>query len=358
MPPKPRPKPAAPGPAPADQVDELAERLLDAQVRFALAELAGERLAATVARDVDDVLAVAGTLTLDEVVDRAQVKQTARLLAVQAVGSPMVEDLVGAIAEAGYDLEAGDEHRLGDVVDRQAVEDLVAKVLSMHDTHERLLERLTESPLVATVASRFVAKIVADFVQQNRARAEKVPGMSSLLSLGVGAASKVRNATDRHLDQFLGDAAGRSAAYALRRTNSVTLELLRDAPVQGAVMEIWDLHADDPIGALRAYLTRDDTRDLALLVHALVRGARDTDYTAALLDAAVDVFFDRYGPHDVASLLTDLGLGRDDLVTQLQAYAPRVIEAARANGVLEAQIRKRLEPFFRSEQVRTLLAGG
>lgn len=338
------------------RADDLATRLLDAQVEFVLAELTGERFAEVVARDVDDVLAVASTLIVAEVVDAEQVKATARRLVERIGGSPVVEDLVGAIADALYDLTASEEYDLGAVIAREPVEALVVKVLSMHTLHDRALERLTESPLVATVASKFVTKIVSDFMQQNRARAEKVPGMSSLLSLGAGAASKVKGATDKHLDQLLGDAVGKGAQYGLRRTNNAIRELIRDAPLQGAAMEVWDLHADEPISGLREYLTQQDLRELAVLVHEIVVTARSTEYTGRLIDECIDVFFARYGARDVASLLAELGITRDDLVDDLRTFAPPIIEAAKADGVLAGHIRRRLEPFFASPEVAAILS--
>lgn len=335
---------------------KLADQLLDAQVEFVLAELSGDRFAEVVARDVDDVLSVAGTLIVSDIVDAEQVKKTGRRLVDQIGGSQLVEDLVAALSGAIYDLSASDDYHLGDVVERDPVAALIAKVLSMDTLHDRALDRLTESPIVATVASRFVTKIISDFVQQNRARAEKLPGMSSLLSLGTSAASKVRNASDRHLDQFLGDAAGKGAQFALRRTNNAIRELIHDAPLQDAAMEIWDLHADEPISGLREYLTQQDLRELALLVHEIVTTARTSDYAGHLLDACVDVFFERYGSSDVAALLPELGLSRDDLIADICRFAPPVIEAAKADGVLAAQIRKRLEPFFHSAAVTDLLS--
>src|SRR3954451_21679228 len=58
--------------------DALADRLLDAQVAWLLRELSGKRFAAVVARDVDDVLAVAGNLIVRDVVDADAVKSAAR----------------------------------------------------------------------------------------------------------------------------------------------------------------------------------------------------------------------------------------------------------------------------------------
>ncbi len=335
---------------------ELAQRLLDAQVEYVLGELSGERLVAAVNRDVDDALALARTLRVDQVVDARAVKDAGRMLLERAAASPVVEDMTGALSDAMYALAAGDEFRLGDVIERDSVAALVAKALSMRQLQDRLLDRMTESPLVAVVASKFVTKIVSDFLQTNRARAEKLPGMSSLLSLGTSAANMVRSPFDKHLDQLLGDAAGKGTQYALRRTNNAIRELIHDAPLNDAALELWDLHADEPIGELRAYLSQQDLRELVQLVHQLLMQARTSDYAEEVLQAGIDVFFDRYGSYDVATLLDELGLRRDDLVATALSFAGPAIEAARADGVLEAQIRKRLEPFFRSDAVTSLLA--
>ena len=131
----------------------LAQRLLDAQVEFVLAELTGERFAQVVARDVDELLGVAATLRVGAVIDADAVKAAGRLLLDRAGASPVVEDMAGALSDAMYDLAASDEYRLGAVVDRDAVAALVAKALSMRQLQDRALDRLTESPLVAIVAS-------------------------------------------------------------------------------------------------------------------------------------------------------------------------------------------------------------
>lgn len=334
----------------------LAQRLLDAQVDWLLGELTGDRLGEVIGRDVDDLLAIAAGLRVDQVLAAEAVKHAGHLLLDDAAASGVVEDMAAALSDAMYALAASDEFRLGDVVDRDAVEALVTKALAMRQLQDRLLDRLTESPLVAVVASKFVTRIVSDFVQANRARAEKLPGMSSLLSLGTSAANMVRSPFDKHLDQLLGDAAGKGAQFALRRTNNAIREMIHEAPTKEAALEFWDLHADEPIGELRSYLSQQDLRELVLLLHELLMHARTSEYAREVLDAGVDVFFERYGASDVAALLGELGVRRDDLIAVAESFARPVIEAARADGVLEAQIRKRLDPFFRSEAVAAVLA--
>jgi hypothetical protein len=332
----------------------LADRLLTAQVEFVIGELTGKRLAQIVARDVDDVLKIAAKLTVADVVDPDVVKGALRRLVEQVGGSTLLEEVVTTLSDAIYDLSASENYNLGEVVERDPVEALIVKVLSMHTLHDRALERMAESPLVATVATRFVTKIVGDFLQQNRQMAERLPGAKSLISFGVGAASKVRSAT---VDQFLGDAAGKSTQFAIKRTNSALKDLIHDAPLQGAAMEIWDLHADAPVSDLREYLSKQELRDVVVLVHELVTSARSSDYVGELVDECVDVIFEQYGARDVASLLPELGISRDDIVRDLGELLPPVIEAAKADGRLEALVRARLKPFFASKQVLAILAG-
>lgn len=335
---------------------DLADRLLEAQVRFVLAEVTGDRLLEVVERDVHDVLALLGPVPVRELVPAEVIKEIGRRLVVELGASSVVSDMVGALADGIYDMGVGDEYLLGDVLDRDAVLALVRHALTLNRLSDRLLDRLTESPLVANIAARFVTKIVGDFMQQNRARAERLPGMSTMLNLGAGAASKVRGVTDRHLDQVLGDAAGRGAAYALKRTNSAIREMLREAPLEQATMQMWDLHADEPIGDLREYLSREELRVLAERTHDVVVSARQTAYAGALVDACVDVFFTEYGDYELARLLDELGISEPNLVADLQRLLPPLIAAADRDGALAGFVRARLEPFFRSDEVRALLS--
>jgi hypothetical protein len=330
---------------------ELADRLLDAQVAYVIDELSEDRLHEALTRVVDDLLALAENLVLAEVLDPARVKVVARRVADQSVGSPLVADLVEQFADAFYGMPASDEHELGSVIARERIDALLTKVLSMRTLRDRALDRLAESPAVSAVAAQFVSKIISDVLAQNRAMAQKLPGMSSLLSLGTSAASVVRNP----LDQLLGDAAGRSAQYAVRRTNSAAREVIDDAPVRDAVMEVWDLHANEPVGELRAYLEEQDLRELAALVHQLVLDARDSAWFGEVLDACVDVVFARYGEWDLASLLTEAGVQRDALVDDLSALGPPLLAAMKEDGRLDALLRERLRPFFRSPAVEALL---
>lgn len=337
---------------------DVAAKLLDAQVDYLLAEVTGDRFAEVVARDVDDVLAVADTIVFRDVVSVEDARQTVRTVVNRIGGSPVLQDSVAVFADAIYDnIAENNDYTLGDVVDREPVEALLEKIFGMHQAQERLLERLTESPLVATAASKFVDKLIDDFMESNRQMASKVPGVGSLVSFGTNAAKSARKAAEKASSgTFIGDMAGKGAMFALKRTNNAIREMLRDAPVHGAAMEFWDLHAGEPVSGLRDYLTQADLRELALLVHRIVVTTRDKEYVGVLLDECVDVFFTKYGDHTLGALLPELGLSADDIRTEILRYGPAVVEAAKRNGVLAKLIRERLAPFYTSEPVLAILA--
>lgn len=332
----------------------MADQLLEAQVEYVIGQLSGKRLARVVARDVDSLLALAEQVSVAEVVDPDGAKQVLRRLVERVGGSAMLEDLVAAMSDAVYDLSASENYDLGEVIEREPVEALVARLLAMRTLHDRLLDKMAESPLVAAVATRFVTKIVGDFLNENRQLAEKLPGAKSLISLGMGAASRVRSAT---VDQFLGDAAGRSTQFAIRRTSNAVRDLVDEAPLEDAAMEVWDLHADAPISDLREYLSKEELRELAGLIRELLASARSSEYVGELVDGCVDVFLAEYGARDLASLLPELGLTRDDLVDDLCELLPPALEAAKADGRLAELVRARLRPFFASKRVHAILSG-
>lgn len=335
-----------------DQTRKLADRLLDAQVEFVLAELSGDRLLEVVERDVRDALRVAEKVSLADVLDPEQVVATMRTVTDLVGGSVLPGDLARALVPALYELDASEQYGLADVVDREQVDALVATLLSMHKLHERALNRLTDSPLMATVATTFVNKIVGDIVAQNRAVAEKIPGMSSMFSLGMDAVSRVKNVSD----QFLGDVAGKGAQFALKRLNSATLDLIRDAPLADAAMELWDIQAEERISELRDYVSEAELTELVELVVEIAVVSRNAEFVGAVVERVVEVIFERYGQRPVAEVLAEAGLSDDELVAQAQQHAPGIVAAAKADGRLTELVRARLEPFYSSDAVLDILA--
>ena len=322
---------------------------------WAVGEVTGAGLTAVVEREVDALLAAVGGRRVDEMVDQEAAKTTARRAAEIVRASEVVAELAVEIPVSVHSLPHASEHLLAEVVHRDDIEALVGVLLSLDRLHARGLGRIAGSPMVGVVASAFVTRLVTDVLQQNREWAQKVPGVSSLFSLGGSAVGMLRGFADKPAEALLGEMTGKGGEFAIHRTNAALLGLVGEAPLHDAAMESWDLQAGEPVSDLADYLLEEDVRSLAEVVARLIGRAGGTAYAEVVLDACVDLLFDRYGAHEVAAFLAEAGVSRDDLVDVAERHLRPLVEALRESGELDRIVRDRLAPFYASREVLTLL---
>ena len=332
----------------------LADQLLDAQVAWLVGQLTGPDLADLIAQDVDELLAAGSRLPVNALVGPAEVKGLIHLVLDKVPPSAAASTLVQAAADVAHDGPA-ETFALADVIDRENVESLVGEVLGMTDVAEKFLDQIAESPLVASLASRFVGRIVGDMVQANQAMADKIPGLGSLVSFGTSAAGKVVGAADKQLQSVLGDTAGKGATFAMRRLNKVVIDTLKDPTARDAALQVFDLYADKPVLRINQLGTREDIQRIAGLLQDVVIAGAPTEPVVALVDALVDAFFATYGEHPATTLLDDLAITRNDIVMQATAIVPGLLASAHGTGELDRLVRARLAPFFSSAAVTAIL---
>jgi hypothetical protein len=333
----------------------LTQQLLEAQVRHHLDRLSGDQLASTVSRLASDLLDSAGQHPIEDLVDR----EVVRAIVVRSLGTVPGSAAVGAIVELATSVVQdgpADSFRVGDLVERTRVEALLDELLALHPVLDRALERLTDSPLVGTMASRFMGRIVGEVLQANKAVADRVPGLGSLMSFGTSAASRVMGAADKQFEALVGDTVGKGGTFAVRRLNRIVIETLRDPTTREALLQAWDLLAEEPVVGLGKYADDEEISGVVDAVHDLVVAVTASEQVAELAKVVVDAFFDRFGGYTPTELLVELEISRDDVVSDLVLLAPRVVEALRDTGDLERMIRAELEPFYASAEVEALLS--
>jgi hypothetical protein len=332
----------------------LADRLLDAQVAFHLARLTGDDLETTVARLADAVLDAAEEHQLADLVDAEALKEIVGRALTDVPSSAAVAgfvDLGREVLRAGPD----EPFALADVVERAQVERLLDEALALTPVLERALERLTASPQVGAAASRFMGRIVGEVIAANQAVADKVPGLGGLLSLGTRAAAGVVGAADRQLDGMLADTAGKGGTLAVRRLNRIVVDTLRDPTTREAALQVWDLVAAEPLRGTGQHLDTSEADGLVDAAHDLVITTLADPHTVHFAHAVVDGFLETFGGYTPTELLTELDLDRADLVADLVRLAPDVVGPLVESGALERLLRAELAPFYASPEVAELL---
>jgi len=330
-----------------------AQRLLDAQVGFLKAQISGDRFVEFVNTEVDHALATAAKLTLGQVVTRDQIKATAYKYATQMRIQGSIPELVGEIAQRLYDHRVNDENRVDEVIDQRQFQELVGKLTEMQ-AFRHMLDRLYESPLTANWASWFLYRIVTDTLDRNRALAERVPGVAPLLAAGGRIAGTVVPEPGRVIDLRIREFAERGVRFLLQYGRSAA-DAADDAQLFDAAMDLWDDHAGEAVGSFRELMSPEDVEDLLVIIFEFWLSFRDTDYFRSLLYEGVDSFFDKYAEVSLRDLLDELGIGRDDMVEEALRFGPPIIELLKDNGMLDSLLRRRLEPFFFSDDVLAIL---
>jgi len=329
---------------------DLADRILDAHVRFAVDLLTGSGRDDVVAETVDDLLAIAEHVTLGQALDVEEVVRVVVRVLSTVPPSQAATTLSQGCADVLHD-GPGQPFTAADVVERVDVERIIDELIEARLLIKKVLDEVVESPLIASVVSRFVSRMVGDVLGSNRAAASKVPGVGGLL----GTASKVVGAGASGVEQLLGSTAGKGAQIAARRLNKVAVDTLKDPQLKDGLLQLWDERSGARIDGLSRIASSDDLHRAIALVHDVAVGALGSPPAADLAERLVRMLFTTYGDTPVASLIAELGITRDDLVADAQSATAQIVEATVVNGRLEDFARARLEPFYRSEEFAAAL---
>ncbi|KAA1420947.1 hypothetical protein F0U44_00975 [Nocardioides humilatus] len=333
---------------------KLAQQLLDAQVAFHLNQLRGDLLTDNAATIADEIIDAVGKHQIADLVDRELAKDVIGRVLTTVPRSPAVAGVIDLVLDV---VQAGPEqpYPLGELVDRDRVAELVDALLALSPVLDRALTQLADSPLIGTVATRFMGRIVGEVLQANKAVADKVPGLGTLMSFGTSAASKVVGAADRQFEGILGDTVGKSGAFAVKRLSRIITETMQDPTTRDAILQAWDVVAAEPVSGLDRHVSREEIGEVVDAVHELAAAALESEHARVLAGVLVDAFFDHFGGYTGAELLEQLEIDKADLRDDVVKAAPGIIGLLDESGDLERILRARLEPFYSSAEVAALL---
>lgn len=334
--------------------NSLAQRLLDAQVAYHLGQLRGDNAASNAGVLADELLDATGQHQIADLVDRDVAKTVIGRLLTTAPASAAASGLIDLVIDVILD-GPPEPYPLGELVERERVEALVDALLQLSPLIDRAIGQVADSPVIGTVASRFMGRIVGEVVNANKAVADKVPGLGALVSLGTSTAANMVGAAGKPLEGLLGDTMGKSGAFAVRRLGRIIVETMQDPTTRAAILQAWDLAAAEKVAGLDRLLTRDQVADVVGAVHDLAVTTAASEHVTDLVAVLVDAFFEHFGGYTPTELLEQLDIDRADIRDDVVRLAPGILTLLDETGDLERMVRARLEPFYASPEVAALL---
>lgn len=339
----------------AAKLSSKASALLDAQVEWWLARLDAKALEPWLEAEVDALLHDASKLKLEEAVSRKTVQEIARHYAAEMEPHGAIPELVGEVAQAVQAHPIQRKTKLSELLPDRHFRHWLDKILELKDARAALIHASLSNPVVHTVAGDLIYRGISGYLAEN-SLTKSIPGASSMLKLGKSMLSKATPKLDAAIESTLRKYIQQSLDATLLESESSLQTLLDDHLLRESALEIWAGLKHQSLAEARSTVSTGDVEELFVVGYEHWRSLRKTDWYAAVIDAGIDAFFDKYGKTHLAELLNEMGISRKMILTDLMRFAPPALAALKKKKLLEPLIRRWLEPFYSSPAATQLLA--
>lgn len=334
----------------------LAAALLDAHVAYVVDTLCGPGLESLIDSLLEVSLDHARHLTLEQAVTRDTIKATARTWAIELDLRGGIPELVGDTARALHGHPIHDATRLADLLPQDRFRDLLEYALALKSARHRLISGLIASPLYESFASNLLLNGIRDYLDHNPLT-RSIPGARSALKLGravvnrAAAASGMDGAMEESLRRYIGRSIGKLSAASVQPL----IDGEHDAALRDAALDSWGRISNTRLRELLADVSALDVEELFVTLYEWWKELRGTPWLGAMIDGGVDAVFDKYGAASLRELLDDLGITPPLMRAEALRFAPQVLAAMQARGLVEPLVRAGLKGFYDSGRVEQAL---
>lgn len=334
---------------------EAASALLEAHVKFELAGFKGAKLRKFAEREVQELFRQADELTLNHISSVDRVMAAIQRVFVEAdVGSNLsgvAADLAGAVLQA----PAQSETRLKDILTREQAVTLLEQALKFQRQREKLIRKVMDNPVYQELVADLVYNGLVNYLQDENGISRAVPQVGSILEFGKRMANRASPGLEQRIERRIKDWLADRLPVLIGRSERFLNEALSHEELHEAVMAGWDQIENRTLAELKQGTEGLELDELVVVSRDFWAHFRTTDYFRGCCRAAVERMFEQYGEMSLAALLDKLGVTETMVMTEVEANLLPIADVLRDQGYLEALLRRRLEPFYRSAAVTRIL---
>ena len=334
----------------------LADQLLEAHVRHELNALKGAKLKKFLHQEVDELLEYANSVTLERVVSAEQIMGLIRRVVVSMELDAGIPELAADLATEVLKAPVQSQTRLGDILSREQASAFVEEALELRHQRERVISEIMAHPVYQELVSNVVYHGLVNYLYEDNLITRSVPGVGSMMKFGKKMANKAVPGLDETFERRIKAWLSDSLPSLIARSEQFLHKALSDDELRDTVMAAWVSLEDRTIEDLQDGLGDVQLQEFVVLGYDFWLHFRQTPYFEGCVQAVVEGLYARYGNQPVMNLLADIGVTREGIVTELEAVGLPLVDLLRQEGYLEALLRRRLEPFYRSAATKKLLA--
>lgn len=337
---------------------DIAHALLEQHVKHELSALKGAKLRKFLSTEVHELFACANSVTLNRVtsVDRIMGVIHRTVMEMELDGG--IPELAGEMATAVLQAPVQAETRLGDILDREQASGFIEEALELREHRQRIIGEIMSHPVYQELVSNVVYHGLVNYLYEDNLITKNVPGVGSMMKFGKRMANRAVPGLDETFERRLKVWLSDSLPGLIGRSEEFLNKALSDQEIRDSAMAAWVSLEDHTVADLQAGLGEVQLQEFVVLGYEFWLRFRTTAYFEGCARAVVGHLFAKYGDAPLGELLRDVGVDEKVVMAELESQLVPLVDVLREEGYLEALIRRRLEPFYRSAAVRKLTQPG
>ncbi|MGM0768999.1 MAG: hypothetical protein ACQEV6_13330 [Pseudomonadota bacterium] len=338
--------------------EDLATALLEQHVKHEMAALKGAKLRKFLEHEVTELLNHAGEITLSRLTSEAQIMGVIQRIVVDMELDAGIPELAAEMATEVLNAEVQEATTLGDIISREQATGFLEEALELRHQRERVISEIMAHPVYQELVSNVVYHGLVNYLYEDNLITKSVPGVGSMMKFGKRMANRAVPGLDETFERRLKAWLSDSLPGLISRSEQFLHRALSDDELRDSVMAAWVSLEDRTIAELQEGLGDVQLQEFVVLGYEFWLRFRKTDYFIGCVRAVVSHLFVKYGDRPIVDLLNDVGVTREVILAEVDAFALPIVDVLREEGYVEALLRRRLSSFYKSAAAKKILSQG
>jgi hypothetical protein len=336
-------------------MNDPSEQLLAAHVEHELSRLSEAGTSQLIDSEVAALFEWLADVNLNDVVTRAQVTGVIERYVIDLKVSGAITELSGEMSQRVFASNWSERTRLDEVLRPESYAAFAEKLGALEGLWREFIHVVVEGPAFRALVSRVVQGEIMALLFR-RGPSDPAATDAPLRDLWPQLLDKIKPSIDRRLETFVTAYFEAHAEQLAARSEQRLVAVLTPESLRSLADEFWEAVAPMRLSEAFAYIGAHDLEDFVVLGYEFWLKYRKTRYFREISRELVDLFFDKYGDDSLSSLLEEFGVTATMVSLELHTFVAPLLAHATASGFLRQRIRARLEPFYRSAAVASILA--
>jgi len=335
------------------QVNEGIQTLLELHVQHELDACEPAILLAWVRQNLRQIYTSITSVLLSDLVSQEQVKSVIKRFVVEQEMPDAVADLTSESVLSMLATSYHQDTKLSDIINRSQFEEFLDQLLVFDQQRKSILNAIVDLPVYRELISGVVYEAIVRYIQGSNILSKNIPGVSSMLKIGRSVVNKsaprLGGAVEESVRSYINDNLG----FITKQSKRWLEGSLTDETLRKSVMDLWTNTEHQTLEELQGSNEHAEVEKLLMLIYHFVDDVSKTGYFSHGYALVVDGFFSKYGQQPLATLLNDLQITPERMMSEAEEFAPGFIRAFKDSGQLEILLRQRLQSFYSSDPALT-----